>query len=56
MQTTDKKYKNQKQDNAKHKLYQAIMLSLLGTGAAYAADQAAPADDSAERVEITGRY
>ena len=51
MQTT---YKNQKHNNAKHKLYHAIMLSLLGASTAYAADEAAPADDSAERVEITG--
>lgn len=49
MQTTYKKYKNQQ-----NQLYKAIMLSLLGIGSAYAADEAKPADDAAERVEVTG--
>ncbi len=40
--------------NKKHKLYHAIMLSLLGT-TAYAADEAQPAAaEEADRIEVTG--
>ena len=49
MQATNKKH-----NKSQHKLYHAIMLSLLGVSSGvYAADEAAPAD-SAERVEVTG--
>ncbi|NQD35907.1 TonB-dependent receptor [Permianibacter sp. IMCC34836] len=49
MQATNKKHKKDK-----HTLYHAIALALLGAGSAYAADDAKPVDENAERVEVTG--